>query len=220
MSDKEDETTDLKILLGMKQETFQNVMTDVHELYRQGRINFFLIGARGNVVTDEECAKLLAEKYKLPREELYDIEMAILACIHFVLYDEVESVAKSLSEKEAKSFNDKIGFIAQIMKKDDTIRKTFLLRNLSKMAFFRAIEWEAEMKVFSSPNQFLEKIPVLPVGRVRIHLYERRDYPPNTKTIEFEISLKDVENVIKYLEDLRKALKNLETVEIVPKKVK
>jgi hypothetical protein len=55
----------------------------------------------------------------------------------------------------------------------------------------------------------------LPVGRIQIQVEDPAKMPPESTAIEFEIGLKDVENMIKSLEDLRKALSNLENAKIV-----
>jgi hypothetical protein len=220
ISKKKEIPSNLRRLLEMKQETFEKFVADFHEFYKQGRINFRVIGASGNVDSQLETMKLLAEKYKLSESRVHRIEVAILACIHFLLYDEVDRISKLLPDDVVKNFTDKIECVAQMMQKDDTIRNSFLMRCMSKMSFYGEVEWEAEMKIFSSPNQFLPKVPIVPVGRVRLITLDPTTYPPRRRANQFEMSLKDVENMIRDLGDLQRALKNLETVEVVPKKAK
>jgi hypothetical protein len=208
----------IKQLLEIKQELFEKVANDAYELYKEGRFKMLFFGPFFTLKIAREDVDLLAKKHKLSLNQINDVFYAFVHCVHYLLSNEVDQILNMLPANSAKAFQDRMTVISQIVDKDDTIKNSFYLYNLSKIPFFAEIEWEADFKVFHSPQEYLAKLPHVSVGRVRIDLENPVKMPPESIGFVFEISLKDVENMIKSLEDLRKALENLETATIVQQK--
>lgn len=208
----------IKDLIEIKQELFEKFVSDAHNLYKEGRLKMLLIGPAFNMKITREDEDWLAEKYKVSLREIDNLFYAFLRCIHFVLSNEVEEIVRMLPATSAEAFRNRIQVVSEVLEKDDTIKNSFYLYNLSKIPFFADIRWEADFKVFHSPQEYLAKLPCVSVGRIRIDLEDPAKMPPESIAFTFEISLRDVENMIKSLEDLRKALRNLENAKVVQEK--
>lgn len=206
----------MKTLLQTKQEVFEKLVLDFHELYKLGRFTMVFVGPGASAGISEEDERVLIKKYDLSKRKLSDIITSILSCVHFVLFDEVEAVSSRLEKKDSENFKKKASFISQIVERDPAIKNSFYAYSSSKIPFYAGMDWEAEIKVFHSPHDYLAKLPTLPIGRIQIHTLSSKEYPPKGDSVEFEITLKDVENLIRYLGDLRKALENLTTAKVIP----
>ena len=141
-------------------------------------------------------------------------------CVHNVLFDEVEEVSQVLSDANRKELKDKVKVVSEMLNNNPNIRNTFYIANSTKLPVYNSINWEAEMKVFHSPHESLKEIPMIPAGRISVELWNPNSSPPEPIVTVFDIGLKDVENMIKSLDDFRKALVNLESLELVNKKAK
>ena len=208
----------VKILLEIRQELFGKIVHDLSEMYTKGRFSMAFVGSAFRSSFSKEEEDILLQKYKLSRSKLYEIIYAFIYCVHWVLSNEVEEVSKKLSATDAQEFQKRIKLVSEVIEKDTSIKNSYYVYNLSKSPFFSKMEWEAGIKVFHSPQEYIKEPPRVPAGRVKIELDDPKTVPPETLSFAFEISLRDVENMIKSLEDFRKALVNLENVEIVPRK--
>jgi hypothetical protein len=215
MESKEKVPTALKDILEIRQDLFERMASDAYEMYKKGRFRMVFYGPVFHMAIPKEDEEILVEKYKVSNKQLAKFLRSYLFCIHHVLTNEVNVVSEMLSENDAKNFRKKINVVTGIIEKDSTIRNSYYIYSLSKIPFFSGVNWEAEIKVFYSPQEYLTKPPKLPVGRIQIQVEDPAKMPPESTAIEFEIGLKDVENMIKSLEDLRKALSNLENAKIV-----
>ena len=204
-------------ILEMKQEDYEKIFMDIYRLYEKGRLRVLFSGPYFRAVSLEEDEKLLMKKHNQSRKEIHEIIRATLLMIHFVFSEEEEEMLVALPKKAVGSFKKKTAFVSRILKRDPTLWNTYFTYSLSKGNFFAGIDWEAEIKVFHSPHEYLVKPPALPVGRIRIALLNNNEDPPKEDAVQFEISSKDLATMLSCLGDLRKALENLEAMKIVPK---
>jgi hypothetical protein len=217
MSSKKEYPSAIKTILEIKQEVFEKVVSDMGELYKKGRFLMFFVGPGTSATSFNEDEKVLMKKYSFSKRELRRIISAMLACIHYNLFDEIELISGDLTKKDAGNFKKKASFVSGIMANNPEIEKSFHTYSLSKINFFAGIDWETEIKVFHSPHEYFTKPPTLPVGRIRIHSLDNSEFPPKEEAFQFEITSKDLKTLINYLEDMHRALQNLETARVVPK---
>ena len=208
----------IKNLLEIEQGLFEKLSKDAYELYKKGLFKMLFAGSAFTLTIPNREEQLLAEKYKVSVEQINDFFYSFLYCIHFLLSDEVDEFSKLLPATSAKVFREKMKVVSEIVEKDSALRNSFHLYNSSKIPFFSDISWEAGIKVFYSSQEHVATPPQVPAGRIKIALEEPVRTPPKSLAFTFEISLKDVESMIAALEDLRKALKNLEDAKIVQQK--
>jgi hypothetical protein len=208
----------IKTLLGIERNHFEKLVDDAFEMYRKGRFKMMFRGSAYAMSISDRDLELLVEKYKKSIQKVDEGLYSILLCIHFILFDEVNEMSSMLSESAAKELRERIKIVSELLDKDSSIKSSFYTYSLSKIPFFADLSWEAEIKVFNSPHDYLENPPETVSGRIEIGVLNPIKKLPEPSSFVFEISLKDVQNMINSLENLRKALENLENAKVVQKK--
>jgi len=203
---------------------FKSTGHSLLELYDTGVFRTNFSGPRMTADLPDPNIKLLRKKFNLDETTFEEIVRAFLLCLHFALRKEESEMCEWLKENKdvetAEKLREKINFANEVVKKDPRLKQGYLAYTFSKLYCFDDVEWETDMKVFQSPSAFLltEETPLLfPSARLRLILRTPAISPvePEIKSSEFEISAKDLDFLIKSLQDSREALRNLEKKKLV-----
>lgn len=217
MDSKEKIPNNVKNLLDINSDTFEGIMCDLAAMYKTGKFNMVFAGSASNILLSNEDAELMSKKYNLAPVKLYESLYAIVGAFHYLLFKEADQVSAMLSPADRENFSKKVQKISEMLAKYPSINQSFLISNTSKIPFYNALAWDAVIKVFHSPEDFATDIPIHPLGTIQLQLWDPRESPPEPVTCNFNIGLKEVENMIRLLEDLRLALTNLQNLEISKK---
>ena len=203
---------------------FKSIGLSLLELYDTGVFRVSLSGPRTTAELTDPNIKLLRKKFNVDETTFEKIVGAFLHCLHFAIRKEESEMYEWLKENKdvetAEKLREKIIFANEVLKKDPRLKQGYLVYTFSKLYCFYDVEWETDMKVFQSPSTFLltEETPLLfPSTRLRLILRATAISPvePEVKSFEFEISAKDLDFLIKSLQDSREAFRNLEKKKLV-----
>lgn len=225
LSEKKDKTLkDLLDTANLDFKLFKSVSQNLLELYGNDVLRLIFAGPRTAGGLPLRNRKILMKKHQMDEKKLSEVVLAFLRCVHYELRKASNKMYNRLKEKKdvktAEMFREKISLIGEILKKYPDIKQGYLTYTFTKLYYFEDLDWEAELKVFQSASEFLpedEVPPVFPSARLRLLLKTPDISPvePRTKSFEFEISKKDLNFVIKSLQDLREALINIEKKKLV-----
>lgn len=203
---------------------FKSLVHSLLELYDNDVIRLGFAGAWMGAQLPQPNIKLLRKKLNLDETKFSNMVEAFILSTHFVTRKEDDDMCKWLKENKdienAEKLREKLDFVNEVINKHPLLRQGYLAYTFSKLYHFDDVEWEADLKVFQSPSAFLqtEETPlVFPSARLRLILRTPAISPvePTNKSFEFEISTKDLDLLIKSLQDLREALRNLEAKKLV-----
>lgn len=196
---------------------YVSIFKEFLNAYKIGKVEFSLVGPRVNVGFSSYFAKEIMKKYDLDEDLFRKIVTAVTMTLHHVLSKEDESEIQFLidrnQETKAKNLQKKFKFVQEYLKQFPELREQYLVQTYCKSFFIRDFSWEADVKFSHSPVEYSEKEPPIPfaVGKIRITL-GMPEYPIEelkATSFYFEASYYDVENMIRYLEDLRSSLLKL-----------
>ena len=203
---------------------FKSLVHSFSELYANGVVRVYLSGPRVSMDIPEPNIRLLMKKFNVDRMKLRDYGEAFAFCVHYNVRKEDTELCEFLKENKdvetAEKLREKMDFVKRLLEKHPNLRQGYLSYTFSKLYNFLDVEWEADFKVFHSPSEFLrtEETPlVFPSSRLRFILSSPAIVPvePETKSVEFEISNKDLDFLIRSLQEAREAMRNLEKKELV-----
>lgn len=218
MSARENEIKRLLDIANSNFSLFQSVSQDMMDLYENNILRMIFVGSRFAGGISESSVKIMTKKHDMDRRKLSEFIRYLSWCIHFILREESDELIERLKRKKgieaANKLHEKINFVKGIMEKHPGIEQGFLTYTSAKLNFFEDVEWEAVLKVFQSPSAYLEKPPILPVAKLRLSL-RPPEVTPGETFFEFEIAPKDLDFLIKSLQDLRTALANLAKKKLV-----
>lgn len=201
---------------------FTGLVSDLMGLYETSKMRIVLAGSGSKPEIDDIDAKLIRKKRGIGEGAFTEIVGSIVLCMHFVIAQEVSDVSKLLEKakdkKTANKFLEKAKIIEKVVEAHPTIRMGHNAYTLTRTGFFDDITWVAELKVFHSSSQIIpEPHPAIPVGRVGLSIAKCEDKEIKTESREFEISLMDLQYMIKSLQDLQQAMYNLDKRKLVDK---
>lgn len=197
---------------------FKSLAHTLLELYDNRIIRLVFAGAWTGAQISRKNIKLLMEKFNLDETKLSNLIESFVFGAHFVIRKEDDDMCEWLKEnkdaKTADKLREKLDAVSEVVNKHPLLRQGYLVYTFSKLYHFDDMEWEADLKVFQSPSPFLEteETPlVFPSARLRIILRAPAISPvePRSKSFEFEISAKDLDFLIRSLQDMGEALRNL-----------
>jgi len=200
---------------------FKSVVSEILNLYENGSIRMIFAGGASGAKIAKTNISIIVKKYNIDRTTVRRAVTAFLRCVHMVLTNEhedaLEMAKKAKDVRTAEGFREKIEFIEDMVDKHPSIRQGFLAYTTGQATHFVDLEWAAEMKVYHSPSlHVVEPHPALSIGRIKlsagsvaIHEEEK------VTTLDFEITLQDLNSMIRSLQDLKEALTNLEKKKLV-----
>jgi len=201
---------------------FKSVALDLVRLYESGRARMTFVGPSFIIRTGDNEVNIMAEKKSVTPEVIRQTLSHIGMTMHFAIRKESKELCDRLKKAgengAARGLLKKVNFIEGVLSKHPTIRSNFYAYSIGAMPFFDDINWVAGVRVFHAGSRFVEEdTPNVPTGSVRITVFELTGGRPHLaehRTLEFDITLNDLRVLTRSLEDLRKALTNLETVRI------
>lgn len=199
-------------------ETFKLLSEDLIDAYDKGYLRIVLAGPRISAYLPSDIEKMLMEKHRIDEETFRSMIMGLLFCLHYVLRNEESEVLELLkrkNEKLVKKMEEKIVFTKNLLVKHPEIEQSFYTYTSSISNIFEDLEWEVSLK-FARSLPLEKSFPPFPVAKVRLTLRKAMLAPRETKSkcVEFDISLKDIDNMIKSLKELKEALISLQTKKI------
>lgn len=202
-------------------EIFKSLSEDLFDAYDKGYLTLTLAGPRISARLPDTIEETLRKKHKIDEKTFGSMAKGFFFCIHYILNKEDSKILKRLKESKheeaAKKLEEKFDFIRKNMAKYPQLEQGFFTYTSSISNIFEELEWEVSLKYAQS--SVLEEKSFLPlaIARIRITVSTTASVPEElrTKTLEFDISAKDVDNIIQSLKNLKEALTSLQTKKLV-----